>query len=39
MTEELAEVEGPLELAQQFGVGLVMIPLVAVLQHLAIAKV
>ena len=30
--------EGPLELAGEFGSGLVMIPLVSMLQHLAIAK-
>ena len=29
---------GPFELAQEFGLGLVMIPLVSILQHLAIAK-
>ena len=30
--------DGPFELAQEFGLGLVMIPLVSILQHLAIAK-
>ena len=30
--------DGPLELAEEFGLGLVMIPLVSILQHLAIAK-
>ena len=30
--------EGPLQLAEEFGLGLVMIPLVSILQHLAIAK-
>ena len=30
--------QGPLELAQELGLGLLMCPLVAVLQHLAIAK-
>ena len=30
--------EGPFELAEEFGLGLVMIPLVSILQHLAIAK-
>ena len=29
---------GPFELAEEFGLGLVMIPLVSILQHLAIAK-
>ena len=30
--------EGPVELAQEFGMGLLMLPLVSILQHLAIAK-
>ena len=30
--------EGPFELAEEFGLGLVMIPLVSMMQHLAIAK-
>ena len=32
------EVEGPVQLAQELGVGLLMLPLVSILQHLAIAK-
>lgn len=30
--------EGPLEVARELGIGLVMLPMVAILQHLAIAK-
>ena len=30
--------EGPLEIASELGIGLVMLPLVSILQHLAIAK-
>ena len=30
--------DGPVELAQEFGIGLLMLPLVSILQHLAIAK-
>ena len=36
-TSEMEE-EGPLDVAQELGVGLVMLPLVSILQHLAIAK-
>ena len=32
------EQEGPLEIASELGIGLVMLPLVSILQHLAIAK-
>ena len=32
------EVEGPVQLAGELGVGLLMLPLVSILQHLAIAK-
>ena len=32
------EMEGPVELAGELGVGLLMLPLVSILQHLAIAK-
>ena len=31
-------VESPLEMAEDFGIGLLMLPLVSVMQHLAIAK-
>jgi len=30
--------EGPLELAKELGIGLIMLPMVSILQHLAIAK-
>ena len=30
--------EGPIEMAEEFGIGLLMLPLVSMLQHLAIAK-
>ena len=30
--------DGPVELAKEFGIGLLMLPLVSILQHLAIAK-
>jgi sodium-independent sulfate anion transporter 11 len=33
------EWEGPFELAQDFGLGLIMLPLVAILQNMAIVKV
>ena len=33
-----SEAEGPLELASELGIGLVMLPMVSILQHLAIAK-
>ena len=29
---------GPIEMAEEFGIGLLMLPLVSMLQHLAIAK-
>ena len=29
---------GPIEMAEDFGIGLLMLPLVSMLQHLAIAK-
>jgi hypothetical protein len=35
---EVAEAAGPLEIAGELGIGLVMMPLVANLQQLAIAK-
>ena len=37
-TTDPGQWEGPVELAQEFGIGLLMLPLVSILQHLAIAK-
>ena len=37
-TNDTEEVEGPVQLAGELGVGLLMLPLVSILQHLAIAK-
>ena len=37
-TTDPGEWEGPVELAQELGIGLLMLPLVSILQHLAIAK-
>ena len=34
----IGEMEGPVQLAGELGVGLLMLPLVSILQHLAIAK-
>ncbi len=36
--KQIQTLESPLEMAQDFGIGLLMLPLVSIMQHLAIAK-
>ena len=37
-TTNSSTTSGPIEMAEDFGIGLLMLPLVSMLQHLAIAK-